>query len=147
LREVADSDLPFFYEHQADPEAARMAAMPPRDWDAFMAHWNKILADRAVIARTIVLGDKVAGNIASFPHGGRLQVGYRIGKEFWNRGIATRALREFLKIMPERPLYAHVATHNAPSLRVAEKCGFARFSEETAEDGIEEVVFVLDATT
>lgn len=41
LREVQESDLPIFFEQQLDPEAARMAAFPARDRDAFMAHWRK----------------------------------------------------------------------------------------------------------
>ena len=28
LRELVDSDLPIFFEHQRDPEAVRMAAFP-----------------------------------------------------------------------------------------------------------------------
>jgi hypothetical protein len=31
LRDVVDSDLPIFFEHQRDPEAGRMAAFPSRD--------------------------------------------------------------------------------------------------------------------
>jgi hypothetical protein len=30
LREVVEADLPVFYEHQRDREAAAMAAFPPR---------------------------------------------------------------------------------------------------------------------
>jgi RimJ/RimL family protein N-acetyltransferase len=49
-----------------------------------------------------------------------------------------------------RPLHAHVAAHNAGSIRVLEKCGFRRdrVQEATApasDDGIEELIFVLDA--
>ncbi len=45
LRDVAEGDLPVFFEHQRDPVANRMAGFPPRDRDAFVAHWAKILAD------------------------------------------------------------------------------------------------------
>jgi hypothetical protein len=41
LREVVEADLPVFYEHQRDREAAAMAAFPARERDAFMAHWAK----------------------------------------------------------------------------------------------------------
>jgi len=33
LREVVDSDLPIFFEHQRNLEAVRMAAFPSRDHD------------------------------------------------------------------------------------------------------------------
>src|SRR5690349_22562490 len=51
------------FEHQMDPDAGRMAAFPPRDREAFMAHWAKILANETVIARTVLAGGRVAGHI------------------------------------------------------------------------------------
>lgn len=41
LREVIDSDLPFFFEQQRDPPAVHMAAFTakdPQDKSAFEAH-------------------------------------------------------------------------------------------------------------
>ena len=45
-------------------------------------------------------------------------------RRYWGRGVATRALVQFLEVVTERPLYAVVAEHNAASLRVLAKCGF-----------------------
>lgn len=42
LRDVLEADLPLFYEHQLDEDAARMADFPSRDYAAFMAHWKKM---------------------------------------------------------------------------------------------------------
>ena len=66
LREVVDSDLPIFFEHQRDPEAARMAAFPSRDHDAFMTHWAKLRREPPHIIRTVVCDGQVAGNIGSW---------------------------------------------------------------------------------
>src|SRR3972149_5445795 len=96
LREVTQSDLPIFFEQQRDPDANRMAAFPARDRDAFMAHWTKILGDETIVTQTILFDGHVAGNIVSFEQLGRRQVGYWIGKEYWSKGVATRALSEFL---------------------------------------------------
>ncbi len=130
LRKVRQSDLQIFYEHQRDPEAVRMAAFPSRDLEAFMAHWAKITRDETVIARTIVAGGIVAGNIVSFMRGDTREMGYWLGREFWGKGIATKALRLFLRGHTARPLYAGVATHNAASVHVLEKCGFALSHQE-----------------
>ena len=73
---------------------------------------------------------EVAGNIVGFPHGGEREVGYWIGRPYWGRGVATAALRMFLGHERTRPLFAHVATHNAGSIRVLEKNGFVRCGEE-----------------
>jgi uncharacterized protein (DUF849 family) len=133
LRDVASADLAIFYAHQQDPEAAQMAGFPSRDWEAFNAHWARVLADGANITKTVLAGGQVAGNIACFPQDGEHLVGYWLGREFWGRGIATAALRAFLGSLPLRPLTAYVARHNGASRRVLEKCGFVLESEDEAE--------------
>ena len=145
LRDVVETDLPILFEHQREPEAVRMAAFPSRDREAFFTHWTaNILGNAGVAKKTILSDGRVAGNIVSWEHSGRLLVGYWIGKEFWGRGIATRALSEFAKEVRRRPLYAHVAKSNVGSIRVLEKCGFRKSAEETpGEDGVEEVVMEL----
>jgi RimJ/RimL family protein N-acetyltransferase len=140
LRNVMDEDLPILFEQQWDPAANEMAAFTARDWDAFKAHWTKILGDEAVTARTIVFEEHVAGNILSFEWSGHREVGYWIGREFWGRGLATQALSRFLGIEKQRPLYAHTAKDNVASIRVLEKCGFTvtghdrSFSEQRGEE-------------
>lgn len=130
LRDVSEGDLPVFFEHQLDPEATRMAAFPARDRKDFMAHWTRILSDETVITRTILFDGRVAGNVVSFVHSGEREVGYWVGKEFWDKGIATQALSMFLEQIETRPLYAHVARHNGASIRVLEKCGFRISAQE-----------------
>ena len=129
LREVEESDLPVFFLHQADPEAAAMASFRSRDDESFMAHWRKILDDGSVLKRTILCGGEVAGNIVSFMMEGRREVGYWVGKEYWGRGIATRALGLFLEIETTRPIYAGAAKSNPASIKVLEKCGFRHMEE------------------
>jgi RimJ/RimL family protein N-acetyltransferase len=128
LRDVNAADLPLLFEHQADTDAARLAAFKPRDWEAFMAHWKKILGDPSLTAKAIVFGDTVVGNIGVF--GQPREVGYWIGREHWGRGLATAALKEILSLCAERPLHAHVAKHNTASIRVLEKCGFRLLGED-----------------
>jgi RimJ/RimL family protein N-acetyltransferase len=145
LREVVEADLPVFYEHQRDPEAAAMAAFPSRDRGPFMAHWAKTLADDTAVTRTVVLDGEVAGNIGCWEADGRRFVGYWIGREFWGRGLATQALAELVAVVDTRPLHAHVVRSNVASIRVLEKCGFVEVGRHTAEDGIEELVLELRA--
>ena len=148
LRAVEDGDLDVFFGQQADPEAVAMAAFPARDRERFDAHWAKIRLDDTVIVRTILADGVVAGNIGSWQDGGRRLIGYWIGRDRWGRGVATQALTLILDEVPARPLYAHVAAHNAGSIRVLQKCGFRRDRVQEArapepEDGIEEFIFVL----
>lgn len=145
LRNVEPSDLPIFYEHQLDPDATRMAAFPARDRASFDAHWKKnILGNSAAITQTILVDGEVAGNIGSWPQEDTRLVGYWVGKEYWGKGVATRALADFLLLVTERPLHAHVAKHNIGSIRVLEKCGFrAEETAEVASDDVVKLVLVL----
>lgn len=130
LREVRDDDVPVFFEQQQDPEANLMAAFPARDREEFMAHWEKIRVDPTNVLRTIVVDERVAGNVLSFLSKGEREVGFWLGREHWGGGIATRALSEFLTHETRRPLLAAVAPHNTGSLRVLEKNGFRRTGED-----------------
>jgi RimJ/RimL family protein N-acetyltransferase len=150
LRDVTDDDLPILFEYQREPEANRMAAFPPRDWDAFQAHWRKVLADKSNLAKIIELDGNVVGNIGAWGEPTSREVGYWIGQKYWGRGVATRALSALLSHVPERPLYAHVVKHNVASLRVLQKCGFTIVSESTSPastggDEVEELLLALEA--
>ena len=150
LRETLESDLFIFYEQQLDPDAIQMAAFPPRNKEAFMAHWSKILADDSVLIKTILFDGSVAGNIVCFEQLGEREVGYWLGKEFWGKGIASQALAQFLDLIETRPLYAHVAKHNIASKRVLEKSGFKvaaedKFFSKIFGEDIEEYILILDS--
>src|SRR4051812_10678812 len=97
LREVREEDLPIFFEQQRDPDATRMAAFPPREWDAFVAHWRvKVLGEPSACKRTILVCDDVAGYVSSWNQGEERMVGYWLGRAYWGRGVATTSLAEFL---------------------------------------------------
>ncbi|MDL1163732.1 GNAT family N-acetyltransferase, partial [Yersinia pestis] len=95
LRDVfEDADLAIFFEQQRDPEANYMAAFTakdPSDKVAFETHWARILDDDSII-KTILYQGQVAGPILFFEHLGEPEVSSWIGRDYWGRGIATRAL-------------------------------------------------------
>ena len=151
LREVRDDDLPIFFSQQLDKTANQMAAFTakdPADREAFTAHWNKILADEGIAIRTIVYDGQVAGYVLNHGWFGEPEISYWIGKEYWGRGIATRALSEYLGQIKRRPLYGRVAKDNFASLRVMEKCGFKIIGEEKGFSNarqveVEELILIL----
>ncbi|MGZ5353833.1 MAG: HAD-IA family hydrolase [Actinomycetota bacterium] len=148
IRDVVASDLPVLFEHQAEPEANRMAAFPARDREVFMAHWAGIMSNPTGDAQAIVVDGRVVGNVVAWDAEGERDVGYWIGREHWGRGIATAALSAFVRLVRTRPLFAHVATGNVGSIRVLEKCGFEvvrteRVVDEPGAPEIEELVMRL----
>ena len=134
LRPVHDDDLAAFFEQLQNKDAIHMAAFTSRDptnRDAFKAHWKRLRGDDRVTVRTILFDGAVAGHVASFVMAGELEVAYWIGRDFWGKNIATRALARFLnEVTTARPIHARVATDNVASLRVLEKCGFTITGEE-----------------
>ncbi len=130
LRDVTGSDIPVFFAHQSDGAANLMAAFDSRDRAEHDTHWAGLLRDETVVKRTILADEEVAGNAVCYGDDGSREVGYWLGREFWGQGIATAALRQFLELVGERPLRAHVAADNAGSIRVLEKCGFTVAGED-----------------
>lgn len=124
LRDVEDDDLDAFYKQQADPQSYELAGLPPRDREAFDAHWARIRSDPAVTIRTIEVDGQVAGHVLSFARDDTRLAGYWLARELWGRGLATEALASFLGIETHRPLVAEVACNNLGSIRVLEKNGF-----------------------
>ena len=147
LRNVTEEDLPIFFEHQRDSVALRMAAFRPRERDAFLTHWRTNVLRPENESRTIVVDGLVTGYISSWDQDGKRLVAYWIGRDHWGKGIATRALSEFVVLEPTRPLHAWVAAHNVGSIRVLEKCGFRMVARENPQDadGVAEVLMELGA--
>ncbi|HEV7670137.1 MAG TPA: GNAT family N-acetyltransferase [Thermoanaerobaculia bacterium] len=140
LRTVSDQDLSLFFEHQRDPEAARMAAFPSRERDAFFTHWRTNVLRPENLSRTILVDGLPTGYVSSWEQDGRRLVAYWIGRDHWGKGIATEALKAFLELERTRPLHAWVANHNVGSIRVLEKCGFGAVpsSQQKNKDGVAE---------
>jgi RimJ/RimL family protein N-acetyltransferase len=127
LREVEASDIETFHRHRLDPASVRVAAFVgtgASDKAAFIAHWERNLRASENTHRTILFEGRIAGHIACFRWGGDLEVTYWLGREHWGRGLATGALQQLLRLVPERPIHARAAADNLGSIRVLRKCGF-----------------------
>jgi len=152
LRDVEESDLPAFFEHQKDPIANYMAAFTaedPADWSAFHDHWTRILADDGNVIQCITLPpDLVVGYVSSFEQFGEREVSYWVDRAHWNKGIATDALLQLLPRIETRPLYSRAAKDNFASRRVLAECGFVITGEGSGfaharQKDTEEFVFTL----
>ena len=146
LRPVVEDDFEVFYRQQDDPEASAMAAFPIREREVLFENWRRNLAREDAVNRTILVDGAVAGHVVSWESEERRLVGYWLGREFWGRGVATAAVAALLKEIAARPLFAHVAMSNIGSIRVLEKNGFVRTTDdaEIGEDGVGEWLFRLD---
>jgi RimJ/RimL family protein N-acetyltransferase len=154
LRPSTPADGPMIFRIESDPRARHMAAFGGKDSDseaAFQERWERILADRAALNRTVLWNGRPVGYVAQFQLFEKPSVAYWIDREFWGRGIATRALTMFLRDCPIRPLYARVATDNLASRKVLENCGFKRVGVDQGFASfrgsvIEELVYQLQGS-
>lgn len=139
LRPATPADLSTLFGFQSDPESNDMAGTKPRTWEVFNELWHRIFTDPAVNPRVIEIdgdhGPEIVGSVSRFQAEGNNCVGYWIGRRYWGKGIASRALALFLIEDTTRPLHATAASANAPSRHILEKSGFrflgTRMGEET----------------
>ncbi|MGD9692834.1 MAG: GNAT family N-acetyltransferase [Phycisphaerales bacterium] len=124
VRDITSDDLPTLFRYQSDPESNQLAAVRPRDEQSFNRLWANAFHDPSITARAILADDTLVGHISCFPLDGQPAIGYWIDRDYWGKGIASRALAIFLDLIPTRPLHARAARHNVASLRVLQKCGF-----------------------
>ena len=84
-----------------------------------------------------MLADGVyAGYVQLVPIESGWEIGYHVVKDMTGRGYATEAVQAFLPVMMDRLSLTQVAgicdAENTASIRVLEKCGFARVYEGEA---------------
>ncbi|MFI6292150.1 GNAT family N-acetyltransferase [Nonomuraea sp. NPDC050790] len=144
LRAVAEADLEVFFEYEQDEEASARANFPSRPRERFMNHWRvNVLAPPGNLVRTITVDGATAGNIMSWTDEGRRFVGYWLGRDYWGKGVGTRAMALFLEEEHIRPLHADPHKGNTGSVRLLEGAGF-KHAGTVVHDGEEHFLLILD---
>lgn len=69
------------------------------------------------------------------PDGKRVELGYRLSRSHWGRGLATEVASKWIEVagdfLTEETLFAFAHPENTVSLRVMTKVGFRYFQNET----------------
>ena len=144
LRNWRESDLDEFAEMNADPEVMRFfpallsreqsREMMQRIQEHFDAHGFGLFAAE----------EKESGELAGYvglkapsfeaPFMPCIEIGWRLRKKFWNRGLATEGARAALaygfRVLGLEEIVAFAVPANAPSLRVMEKLGMTHYPQE-----------------
>ena len=151
LRPTEIQDLDLLFQFQLDKEGGYLAAFMPKDPTDKSAYINKqikLLDDPTVNNQTIIIDNVIAGSIGKFVMEGDAEITYWIDRKFWGQGIATKALKEFLKIETARPIFGRVAFDNFGSQKVLEKYGFIKTGTDKGfanakQTEIEEFIYKL----
>ncbi|MGJ1240202.1 GNAT family N-acetyltransferase [Sphingobacterium siyangense] len=152
LRPTVYTDLEIHYQFQLDEEANYLAAFTSSsssDKKVYLEKYAKFLNEPSINNQTILIDGTIVGSIAKFVIEGDAEITYWIDRKFWGRGIATKALKAFLSIETNRPMYGRVAFDNLGSQKVLENCGFVRVGTDRGfanarQIEIEEFIYRLD---
>jgi RimJ/RimL family protein N-acetyltransferase len=151
LRRTEVADLDCLFQFQLDKEANNLAAFTPKDptnKSAYLNKYTKLLNDPAINMQTIIIDNIIVGSIAKFEMEGKTEITYWIDRNFWGQGIATKALKYFIKIETCRPIFGRVAFDNFGSQKVLEKCSFVKIGTDRGfanarDTEIEEFIYKL----
>lgn len=133
LRKLKKEDLKILFDFQTDQVSNYMAAFvskDPNNWKEFKNKWENISNHHDNIIRIILYNDEISGYISKYKLLEKPNIGYWIGRKYWGKGIATQAVKEFLKLYKNRPLQARVAFDNLASIKILEKCRFSKIGED-----------------
>lgn len=147
MRHWTFDDAVRLFEMASDPELGPRAGWAPhrsiaesrdalRDFLINDHTWAIILRDSGLPVGAI--GYHTYGD-AVIPIGENdIEVGYWVGREYWNKGICTEALETLLKycsdVLKPKNIWGDHFIDNPASGRVMEKCGFRPLEETTTTD-------------
>lgn len=151
-RDLRETDFESLYETQKDPESRWMAGFGFNDFtekDAFFRHLSRIAENEESIYKVIEHEGQIVGNVGKWNNVQGPELMYEIDKKFRGKGLATSAVKEFLIVFEERPLYAHTTSDNLTSQAVLRKFGFTKYEEivtfsEIRNSEVLELGFVLN---
>ncbi len=93
---------------------------------------NHCMAEKPLLNFAIEYDQKVVGSIGCVlkedVYRKNVEIGYFVGEPYWNRGIATAAVKEMLVYIQKQfnvvRIYAEVFEHNKASMEVLRRNGF-----------------------
>lgn len=152
LRPRTLADIDACIAMDCDAEVTKFIEGP---WDGGTAH-RSFLTERMSAEFDYPLGywaitakdapDVFLGWAMLLPTDAGIEIGWRLTRETWGKGIATEAMRGALALLRERRPNANVMAsihpENTGSLRVAEKIGMT-FEREEIVDGVLEKFYGL----
>jgi len=134
LRQFKNSDIDMLVVYLNKEEVTKyITAAIPQPYTKDDAHWWVNNAKNSPHILAIEIDGKFVGcisaKIGDFEYSCGAEIGYWIGKEFWNQGVTTEAVRLFTESLFTNTdlirLFVSVVSLNIGSIRVLEKNGFS----------------------
>lgn len=140
LREKRESDAEDFFNYYTDPQVSKFILCEiPHDIESSkreVNYWRNIFYrnDGIYFAIADKSNDRLIGSIGLTSYNSyqsRIEISYDLAKEYWRRGISTKAINAIVKYAFENfhcgkinRIEASTSTANIPSSNLLLKCGF-----------------------
>lgn len=145
IRETIETDVDVFYKMYQNPAMSlyteKLYSSIEEERKYVSEYRKKVYGIQGFGIWTIInrKSNEIIGRAGLITRAGfdDVEVGYAIGCDYQNRGYATEAVRECIKIahrLEFERIYALIIGQNIPSKRVLEKCGFS-YSRNVEEAG------------
>ena len=144
LRPWQESDAEALFKYASDPDVGPRAGWPPhKDVEESRTVIRDVFSTPTMWAVELKSTGEAIGCVGFLPADccnleigeNEAEVGYWIGKPYWNMGICTEAIRAVVdhcfNELGLEVLWGDYLTDNPASRRVMEKCGFRDTGEET----------------
>lgn len=156
LRRWREEDADALFRYASDPLVSELAMWPThtsRDMSLYVIR-EIFMPNPYTLAMVLKETSEPIGCIGLVPQGdehypaatAEREVGYWIGRRYWNAGLTTEALEALISFCRDglrlKSLLITTDARNVASQRVAQKCGF-RFIEDFDCDGIRSKAFRL----
>ncbi|WP_299270043.1 GNAT family protein [uncultured Psychrosphaera sp.] len=133
LRQFQTSDAELLVSYLNTPEVTQYITAsiptPYTNTDAlwWIEHANQSEYIQAIEYKGEFIGC-ISATVGQFEYANSAELGYWIGKAFWNLGITTEAVKQFVELLfgtnKLNRLFVSVVAKNIASIRVLEKNGF-----------------------
>lgn len=137
LRRWTEQDAAALYKYASDPDVGPQAGWPVHQSVGFSKEViRKVFTNDRTWAIVLKSTNEPIGCIGYYTHAtsnihigeNACEVGYWVGKPYWNQGVCTEALQSFLdyciRVKHFQNIWADHFVGNPASGRVMEKCGF-----------------------
>ncbi len=133
LRDFEIADTEHIIRHLNNEKVIKyLTTKIPYPYTVKDASWWVDIGSKEGITKAIDVQGEFAGAIGvavgDFQHSRSAEIGYWLGEEFWDKGIASKALEQMTDQVFSNTeivrLFAPVFDPNKASMRVLEKCGY-----------------------
>lgn len=123
---LQESDIADMYQavQQSQSSLEELGWIAQANWNLFHRHYTAIIQQKKLHIFAIRVDGEFAGSVEIGDRTDHYVIGYWLGVQYRDQGIATEAVKFVLSKFDQKPIMADTLLANIPSRRLLEKLGF-----------------------